>query len=76
MADRKSVRVLLIEPDRAPARLLVEALSLRAADFDITHVSTLADGLLFLRSKPCEVALVELNLPRCLRPGDARPVAP
>src|SRR4051794_21583916 len=63
MSDRKSVRVLLIEPDLTAATLLTEALGLRAADFDITHVETLAEGVLFLRGQPCEVALVELNLP-------------
>ena len=63
MLDRKSVNVLLLEPDSAAATLMVEAMSLRAADFRITHVTTLAAALPTLQSFLCDVALVELNLP-------------
>jgi signal transduction histidine kinase len=63
MSNRKSVRVLVVEPDPAVATLLVEALSLRAADFAITGVGTLADARAALRDQACDVALVELNLP-------------
>src|SRR5262245_18461464 len=63
MADRKFVRVLVVEPDSAVATLLVEALSLRAADFAINRAGTLAEARTALRDHACDVALVELNLP-------------
>lgn len=63
MSGCRTVPVLLIEPDPSPALLLQEAMSRRAADFDITHVGSLAEGLASLNQRPCDVALVELNLP-------------
>jgi two-component system, sensor histidine kinase len=62
MPKRNTVRVLLLEPDAAAATLFVEALSLRAADFDVQHVRTLAQGLAVLEEESGDVALVELNL--------------
>ena len=63
MFANKLVNVLILEPDAAVAQLLVEALGWRAADFKFTRAATLAEGLARLDAEPCDVALVELNLP-------------
>ena len=82
MPERKSVNVLLLEPDSTAATLMVEAVSLRAADFKTTHASTLAAALPVLLAAPCDVALVELNLPDAQGLGtlarliEARPTLP
>jgi signal transduction histidine kinase len=62
MSARNLVRVLLLEPDAAAATLMIEAMSLRATDFQIVRSMTLGDALQLLATQPCEVALVELNL--------------
>jgi DNA-binding response OmpR family regulator len=62
MSDQNLVRVLLLEPDSAAATLMIEAMSLRAADFQIVRTVTLGDALQLLATQRCEVALVELNL--------------
>src|SRR5262245_41242369 len=63
MPGPPTVHILLVESDQAAALLLTEAMSHRVADFEISHVSTLEAALASLRDRPCEVALVELNLP-------------
>ncbi|HMC10596.1 MAG TPA: histidine kinase dimerization/phospho-acceptor domain-containing protein, partial [Pirellulaceae bacterium] len=82
MPDRKSIHILLLEPDEAAATLFIQALALRAADFQVTRVGMLAEALPILGSSPCEVALVELNLPDAqglatlVRLLEARPAMP
>jgi signal transduction histidine kinase len=53
---------VLVEPDAAAATLFIEALRLKAADLEISHVETLGDTLAVLKARPCDVALVELKL--------------
>jgi len=62
MSNQNLVRVLLLEPDSAAATLMIEAMSLRAADFQIVRTVALGEALQLLATQRCEVALVELNL--------------
>ncbi|QDU31202.1 Sensory/regulatory protein RpfC [Anatilimnocola aggregata] len=57
------MQLLLIENDPWIASLLCEAASMRASGLNIRHVDTFELGVEFLRSKPIDVVLVELNLP-------------
>jgi signal transduction histidine kinase len=63
MPDRKSVRVLVVEPDASTATLLTESLRVRSRDIDVAHVGSLDEALDLLRKQPFDVALLELNLP-------------
>jgi signal transduction histidine kinase len=63
MPERKSVRVLVVEPDASTATLLTESLRVRSRDVELKHVGSLGQALELLRTEPIDVALVELNLP-------------
>ena len=64
MSDRPPIRVLLVEDNPTDVLLLREALAEAAsAEFVLTQVERLADGLARLREVPFDVVLLDLGLP-------------
>ncbi|HET7272893.1 MAG TPA: EAL domain-containing protein [Rubrobacter sp.] len=63
MAQRASVRVLLVEDNPGDARLVEILLSETGQGFDVKHVGTLGEALDELDRPPFEVVLLDLSLP-------------
>jgi diguanylate cyclase (GGDEF)-like protein len=63
VAQRASVRVLLVEDNPGDARLVEILLSETGQGFDVKHVGTLGEALDELDRPPFEVVLLDLSLP-------------
>lgn len=64
MPTNLCIRVLLVEDSQSDAELFeIYLKQVRSADYQITVVETLADGVASLKTSPVDVVLADLNLP-------------
>lgn len=66
LADSEKIRVLLIEDNKADAKLVREMLKESNLEFNITEVERLAQGVQQLTDNNFDVVLLDLGLPDCV----------